>query len=274
MKKWQSTGLDTGCGAIRSAQKASGARCSRAADLTARVSIHAATAVLIIALFAPALHAQDNYISVVREEKAKLIAAGYSFFVSSGDEGSERGRCDAAQITWRVAKRLSDQGVPIGLVHKSGGQKGCTAPNGERYSHDALVYARSGACRDILARSETENEPAWNICDQPFMDAELFRAPFALDPEPAPAPTPAPPPPPGPPPVPPSPVPPLDLSKVYEKLDAIDATTKAIKDDTGEIRAGMNRILKFTGKYIAPVIGAVAAGWFMKPEPTPQEAGK
>jgi hypothetical protein len=167
---------------------------------------------LLLLLSAP-VSAQD-FSHVVRDVKLELLAAGYRFHISIGDEGSERGRCDAAQITWRAAFRLSQSGHPIFLIAKGPAQNGCTAGNGQRYSHDALVY--SGTCIDVLHNSETENEPAWNICTNPVVDPVLWRPTFALDPIAPPPPPPTPEPRPT-----PAPVPTLDLTALYQRLDAL-----------------------------------------------------
>lgn len=79
---------------------------------------------------------------------------------------------------------------------------------------------------------------------------------------------PAPQPQPGQPPIvvlPPSPAPSIDLSRVYEKLDAIDATTKETREDVKAVRSGMNKAWKVIGKYGPIVAGMFASGWFMKP---------
>ncbi len=70
--------------------------------------------------------------------------------------------------------------------------------------------------------------------------------------------------------IPPPPIviqPPIDLSRLATKEDLarLEQKVDAVKEDTGEIRAGMNRALKFVGKYIVPVIGALTAGYFMNP---------
>jgi len=59
----------------------------------------------------------------------------------------------------------------------------------------------------------------------------------------------------------------LDLSHLATKadLEQLRQEVASVKEDTKEIRAGMNRVLKFAGKYIVPIVGAVAAGWYMKP---------
>ncbi len=133
----------------------------------------------------------QNYIEIVREEKAKLVDAGYDFHLvlESDPDGSEESRRGAAEITWRVAHRLSQMGHAVFLIWKNPAQNGATAPNGQRYSHDAIVF--NGVCIDMLFRSETRNEPAWNTCTNPVVEPALWRPTFPLD-EMSPAPQPQP----------------------------------------------------------------------------------
>jgi hypothetical protein len=218
-----------------------------------------ATIVFLTLLGGVPLWAQD-FSHVVRDAKLELLAAGYRFHVSTGEEGSERGRCDAAQITWRAAFRLSQEGHPVFLIAKGPAQNGCTASNGQRYSHDALVY--SGTCIDVLHNSETENEPAWNICTNPVVDPVLWRPTFALDPIVAPKPEPKPV---------PAPVPTLDLTALYQRLDALAQRQEEIAaietqrwvEARGIWEEQVAPVFRFVGKYLTLPTLSAAVTWYL-----------
>lgn len=232
-------------------------------------------AVIALLLAAPA--AAQDFSGIVREEKQKLLDAGYQFHVSTGDAGSERGRCDAAQITWRAAYRLAQEGHPVFLIGKGPGQNGCTAPNGQRYSHDAIVMG--GFCVDVLQNSETENIPVWNICTSPIAEPSIWRPTFALDPigEPKPKPKPTPEPQPQPGPV------LTDLSGLSAQIDtAIQIALRAEQKMDAYAAIEAQRWLEAKGvwdEYLAPMfkwmaqlggpaaIGAFVMRWWMNRTP-------
>ena len=210
--------------------------------------------------FASVLRAQAP-VDVVRAVKAGLVARNYEFHLvpDTDPDGSEDSRCGAFAITGRAAYQLAQRGYSVFLIAKSPGQNGCTYA-GQRYSHDAIVV--NGQCVDILFRSETRNEPAWNLCEQ-TPEPTTWRPPFPLDSE-----NPAPPPPPIV--IPPAPphVQIVDLSGLEAQLVALDAKldqhiaqeeahwakVKGIWDGI------MKPALTFVGKYGVPALVAFLAG--------------
>lgn len=174
----------------------------------------------------------QTFTHVVAEEKAKLLASGYVFLTGTSPEGSDVWRCSTAQITWRAAHRLAQMGHPVSLIHKEPHQGGCTHTTGARYSHDAIAFGHT--CVDVIRNSETENIPAWTICQGQPVALELRRPTFALDvlAPPAPAPVPTPVPPPAPAPVPDQTV----LTQITINHAALVAEFVTVKSELGVIK--------------------------------------
>lgn len=63
-------------------------------------------------------------------------------------------------------------------------------------------------------------------------------------------------------------LPPLDLSHLATKEDiaGLKQDIAAVKEDTAAVRSGMNKAWKLIGKYGPMIGGAIAAGWFAKPQ--------
>ena len=192
-----------------------------------RVSFHAATAVLILALSTP-LYAQS---SVVADVKADLVAKGVPI----------SGPCGAFQITKRVAWQL--RGTGIGLLDKPTGN-GC-----EGYSVDFLTYP-DGSGLDILGDSGGANVPGWELLEPPGALTGRWRAPF--DPGDVPIPGPI---------VPTPGTPPLDLTPITASLARIEAQLEQID---GKWEGRWKAVGTFAGKYIVPAVTAAWTAWKLK----------
>ena len=238
---------------------------------------------IMVAFLGAAPLAAQHEILIVRQEKAQLEAAGFDFHVitdPNDQDGSEEARCGAAAITWRAAHRLAQMGNPVFLIGKNPGQNGCTHTNGQRYSHDAIVF--QATCIDVLQDSETANTPAWNICTSPIVEPGLWRPTFALDV--APPPTPAPPI--------STPVPVGDLDALVDLLAEHDTQMRAgidsLRAQVADLKVAQQEtaavveahdakvdqvVTKARGVFrrwvverIGPVVGAAIVGWFTKGE--------
>lgn len=206
------------------------------------------------------LWAQDH-LEDVKRIRRELTARGV---IPAGivNPGNNERPCGVHEITRRVAWALRAEGW--GLLEKSSGNH-CEW-KGQRYSMDFVVMP-DGRSVDIAVGGDfdgvtTDAAPAWHV-EMNANHIGRWRPP--IDPEDAPAPVPTP----GPIEPTPAPAPPPVVVPSSDQLNRIEAKLDAIKEDTGEIRAGMNRALKFAGKYIAPVVGALVAGFYMpKPEET------
>jgi hypothetical protein len=178
-----------------------------------------------------------------------------------------------------AARRLAIHRVCAQMVYELGvqwGNKKRTGLSDDFRSPDSIAWRvsdgqpvsvwdiQSSSGQILVSAGKPPDYPNLPTSEAEFMPCAPMNY---LTPAPPP-PTPAPSPQPAPPPV-PQPVPTIDLSKVYERLDALDVTTKAIQQDTHDIRAAKNQALKFVGKYIAPALGAAITAWIVKPENTP-----
>lgn len=226
------------------------------------------TALACLSVATP-VSAQDH-LDVVQRIRRELTAKG---IIPAGvvNPGNNENPCGVHQITRRVAWELRHEGW--GLLEKSSGNH-CNW-KGQRYSMDFIVKP-NGESVDIAVGGvwdgvPTDAVPSWHVEIIAGHTPERWRAPQDPDDAPEPPPPPPPPPPgpePPPPPQPPPPQPPptIDLSRVYEKLEEIDATTKATREDVKVVRDGMNRVITWLGKYVAPPLAAGLAAWFAKPD--------
>lgn len=202
--------------------------------------------------------AQDH-IEVVRRVRRALTARG---IIPAGivNPGNNENPCGVFEITKRVAWELRAEGA--GLLEKRSGN------NCNGYSMDWVVYP-DGRGADIAVGGEfdgvtTDAAPAWSI---EVVEDHGRRWRPALDPEDAPVPTPGTPVPnPGTPP--PVIVQPVDLSGLESKIDALARDLAAHEQAEAVFREQargvwnefFKPVLGFTGKYIAPAVGAYFFG--------------
>jgi hypothetical protein len=105
---------------------------------------------------------------------------------------------DSAQITWRVAWELKDQGAL--LIKKSPSQNGWIAEDGpyigQKFSHDAIAFADGWAdCLISAGPPDNTNTPTWDWHDGAAPAPDSVCVPWDLDsdmsePEPEPEPIP------------------------------------------------------------------------------------
>lgn len=233
--------------------------------------VHVSTSVRVVialVLLAAPVAAQDHR-DVVERVRRELTARG---IIPAGivNTGNNEWPCGVHEITRRVAWELRAEGW--GLLEKSSGNH-CEW-KGQRYSMDYIVLP-DGRSVDVAVSGSfdgvtTDSAPSWHI-EQNDSHIGRWRPPMEPDDGPPPAPPPAPTPRP-PPAIVPPPAPPLDLSHVATKEDIqkLQQTLDAVKEDTGEIRAGMNRVLKAFSKYVLPAVLAAWGAWEMKPEEEPK----
>ena len=143
--------------------------------------------VVLLLTFAIPATAQTAVVATVKDE---LVARGVLIL----------GPCGALEITRRVAWRLRDTGA--GLYAKVQGN------NCQGFAVDIITYS-DGRLYDILVNAENENVPAWNLVNAGtgFPGTNPNWRPVLVNPDGAEPPLP--------------PVPPLDLSGLYVRLDAL-----------------------------------------------------
>ena len=143
--------------------------------------------VVLLLAFATPTTAQTAIVAIVKDE---LVARGVNIL----------GPCGALEITRRVAWRLRDTGA--GLYAKVQGN------NCQGFAVDIITYS-DGRLYDILVNAENENVPAWNLVNAGtgFPGTNPNWRPVLVNPDGAEPPLP--------------PVPPLDLSGIYARLDAL-----------------------------------------------------
>jgi hypothetical protein len=217
-----------------------------------------ATVVFLTLLGGVPLWAQEH-LDVVQRVRRELTAKG---LIPAGivNPGNNDNPCGVFQITKRVAWELRAEGA--GLLAKPSGN------NCHGYSMDWVVYP-DGRGSDIAVGGEfdgvtTDASPAWSL-EVVEDHGKRWRPP--LDPEDAPPPVPNP----GTP-VPDPGTPPIDLSglatkedvlRIEAKLDVHEAREAAFRE---AVASRWKRFGVFVAKYGSLIGGAIAAGWFGKPE--------
>jgi hypothetical protein len=209
-----------------------------------------ATWVFVTLLGGVPLWAQEH-LDVVQRIRRELTARGV---IPAGivNPGNNESPCSVFQITKRVAWELRHEGA--GLLAKPSGN------NCHGYSMDWVVYP-DGRGSDIAVGGEFDGVTT----DASEDHGKRWRPP--LDPEDAPPPVPNP----GTP-VPDPGTPPIDLSglatkedvaRVEAKLDVHEAREAAFRE---AVASKWKRFGVFVAKYGSLIGGAIAAGWFGKPE--------